>query len=302
MENLFEKFCRISQLDQLQAYALKLILADAELMPLAREIAEKAFFPGNGDVSRFDSPSAKHSQAWFAAAFLSFEASENCYKTLGFPENVWLESMTDLNIWLGNELRNSGTIGLGPLARPWQVAIYQGKVTSHGRLECNTEYSYKYGDLTDTEGNVILKKGDKVINLHIPEKGAMDMASCGKSMKRMAEFFALYRPAYQWKGFLCESWFLDRQLRNMLPENSNIIKFQDLGQRYMLHQTTDTIFRIFGSADPQKLENPTFLQKNTAEFLKHGGIFYEEGIFIPRRKIEAVDYDLSKLTARNSTR
>ena len=297
MEKLLENFCRISLLNEREISALQQILTSPKLMPYAREIASKAFFPGNADITDLQLSENELSQAWFAAAFLSFEESKKCYQAHGFPESVWLDSMTDLCVWLRNEERNSGTIGLGPLARPWQVVIYRAQVTRHGRLECNTEFYYKHEPLTDISGNVILQRGDAVINLHIPEDGAMDMQSCGKSMKRMKDFYASCMPDYNWKGFLCESWLLDRQLRNMLSANSNIIKFQNLGQRYMLHQTDDTIFRIFGSADPFSIKNPTSLQKNAAGFLKNGGVFYEEGIFIPRSKIECVNYDLSKLHA-----
>ena len=295
MKDKIAEFGQISLLNKREVLALENILDNEKLFSAAQKIAEKEFFPAGNTADLPQLTAAELSQAWFAAAFLSFDLSRQCYCRLNIPEAVWRDSMTDLAVWLRNEERNSGIIGLGALARPWQVVIYQGKVTRHGRLECNTEFYYSHDPLYDDRHNLLLTAGDAVINLHIPEDGAMDMASCSDSIRRMAEFFARYRPDYNWKGFLCESWLLDRQLRPMLPEKSNIIKFQNLGLHYMLHPTDDTIFRIFGTADPFKIPNPTSLQKNAAAFIQHGGTFYEEGIFIPRSQIEELDFDLNRL-------
>ena len=84
-------------------------------------------------------------------------------------------------------------------------------------------------------------------------------------------------------------------LRQMLPESSNIVKFQKLGIHYPVDEPADTVFRIFGSQDPFQIKNPTTLQRNAADFLKHHGVFREEGLFIPRRQIEKVNFDLEKL-------
>lgn len=114
----------------------------------------------------------------------------------------------------------------------------------------------------------------------------------------MAEFFAEYRKDYQWKAVICQSWLLDTQLEGMLPESSNIIKFQKLGIHYQVDEKADTVFRIFGSQDPFTVKNPTTLQRNAAEFLRQGGVFREEGLFIPRGKLEDVKFDLNKLISR----
>ena len=294
-----ENFVEISQLNPAECSALQKILAQKEIMAMAEVIAEKAFMGEKAEDVILYPESTQLSQAWFAAAFLSFEASHRHYMSLNYPEAVWRDSMTDLKVWLRNEFRNSGVIGLGKLARPWQVVLYRGSVTRHGRLECNSSFFYSHGDIVDPAGKTLLRNGDAVINLHIPEEGPMDMDSCGISLKRMAKFFAECRSDYKWQGFLCESWLLDRQLRQMLPENSNIIKFQDLGFRFMLHESDDTIFRIFGYSAPESIKNPTSLQRNAAEFLKRGGKFFEEGIFIPRALIGEFDFDLNKLLAYN---
>ena len=289
-----EEFARRSLLTAEEVSALQEILADSESVKMAQCIADKCFIPDEMQEAPEYPESEMLSKAWFAAVYLGAEAAEKHYEKLGIPQETLIESMSDLGIWIRNCKRNYGFYGLVQ-ARSWQANIYRGLVTRHGRLECNTRHLYQHSELFDESGNVILKKDDPVINLHIPEDGRMDMKSCGISMQRMSNFFAEYRPDYDWKGFICESWLLDTQLKPMLPENSNIRKFMSLGYHYDLHESDGTVFRVFGSRDPQKIENPTTLQRKAAEFLKSGGKFSCGGFFIPRRNIEAVNYDLERL-------
>jgi len=70
----------------------------------------------------------------------------------------------------------------------------------------------------------------------------------------------------------------------MLSPDYNIVKFQDLGIHYPVGETRDSVFRIFGTpeTDPDSVENPTSLQRKTAEFIRNGGKFMEEGMFITK--------------------
>ena len=295
MDSAFEEFVNVSELNGREAAALRAILQDAAVMELARLIARTCFFPGGGAPPALDQDENTLSRAWFGAAFLSFEASRERYRQLRFPEAVWRESMTDLKLWLRYTERNDGVIGIWRHPRDWQIAIYRGEVTRHGRLECNTERHYNRETLFNEDGQPILEPGDPVINVHIPEDGPMDMPSCGASIKRMAAFFAQCRPGYDWKGILCESWLLDRQLLPLLSETSNIARFQSLGRHYYIAPTDHTVWRIYGTKDPFSIAHPTSLQRNVAQFMRDGGTFMAEGMFIPRRQIEAADYELSRL-------
>ena len=291
-------YAAISKLDAEETAALTRVLNTPELLRQAEFIAESVFIPQEPAPMPQLPESPKLSQAWFAAAFLGAEASRKHFEKCGFPEAVWRDTLTDLPVWLRNEKRNAGVTGLGPLAREWEVILYHGGVTRHGRLECNSEYFFKQESLRDSKGNIILAEGDPLINLHIPEDGPMKIADCGESMRRMADFFDRYRQDFKWKGFVCQSWLLDRQLCNMLPASSNIVKFQKLGVKYFIAETQSTLFRIFGNTPPDKVVNPSTLQRNAAEFLRNGGKFCSEGIYISRSSAESVDYDLEKLIGR----
>lgn len=277
-----EEFSKRCQLNAEETDALRSILANEKIMSMAKEIAEKCFFPAVPEKAPEFPEGDDLCKAWFAACYLAAESAEKHYLRRGYPIELLFDSMTDLGIWLRNTKRNYGVVGLRT-ARPWEVSVFNGSVIRFGRLQCNSEHYYsREEDLLDENGNVLLKKGDAVINMHIPEDGPMDIEECKKSMQRMREFFAKYRPDYQWKGFLCESWLLDSQLRPMLPPNSNIIKFQDLGYRYNLSESDGTVFRVFGTTPPEEVKNPTTLQRNALAFMKAGGKFRSEGLFIKR--------------------
>lgn len=288
-------FAVIAKLNSAETAALQDILSDKTIMAMAEVIAAERFrnYPAEGSEDFPENDML--AQAWFAAAYLSIGHSKEKFRQLGYPESVWRDTMSDMVLWLRNEQRNSGIIGLGPVAREWTAVLYNGDVLRFGRLECNAKYCFKGDDIFDAGNNLLLAQGSEVINLHIPEDGAMSMDLCSVSLKKMAGFFAEYRPEYHWQGFICQSWLLDSQLQTMLPENSNIIKFQNSGIHYPVDIEADTVFRIFGSQDPFKVKNPTTLQRKAAEFLQKGGVFREEGLFIPRSVIEDAGFDLEKL-------
>ena len=265
------------------------------IMQMARQIAEKSFQTEPVEELKIFPESPQLAAAWFVAAYLSIDYSRNKFRSLGYPEFVWLDTMSDMPIWLRHEQRNNNVIGLGEVARWWTALLYNGKIIRRGRLECNTSFIYKGDDVLEPAHHLLLARGDKVINLHIPEDGAMSMDLCSKSLKSMAEFFAECHPEYNWKGFICQSWLLDRQLCSMLPDSSNIVKFQKLGVHYPVDIPADTLFRIFGNQDISQIPNPTLLQRKAADFLRNGGVFREEGMFIERSKLEKFNFDLDKL-------
>ena len=78
--------------------------------------------------------------------------------------------------------------------------------------------------------------------LHIPADGAMTPAQCDEAFAKAKEFFAKYYPEYDYRCFTCHSWLLDPQLKKILGENSNIIRFQNRFE-IILNDPSDAILR-----------------------------------------------------------
>lgn len=289
-----EHFSELSKLNPEESAALIEILKDPHLAEWAHLIAEQCFIPEEPGKEPELPEGNDLSKAWFAAAYFGADSAVKHYRKKGIPAEVLYETMTDITAWLRNTKRNRGVIGIG-YGRTWQAILYHGTVTRHGRLECNTESFYSGPEWKSEDGTVLVREGDPVIQLHIPEDGPMYLVSCGKSMKRMSDFFAETFPSYDWKGFHCVSWLFDPQLIPMLSKQSNILKFFSLGYTDPVDIISDTKFRIFGTTEPDAVKDPTSLQRAAAAFLRSGGVFKEGALFIPRRSIESVDYNLEKL-------
>jgi hypothetical protein len=66
--------------------------------------------------------------------------------------------------------------------------------------------------LSKSEWEVVLQKGDPVINTHIPESGPLLSEECGKSLCRARDFFGEYLSDYSWKAFFCDSCDVSAQI------------------------------------------------------------------------------------------
>lgn len=136
-----------------------------------------------------------------------------------------------------------------------------------------------------TEWEEILKGGDAVINLHIPADGPLDTDACRAVMARMKTIFRDYIGT-DVKALICESWLLDPQFPAILPEDSNLVRFQRLGHILPYIGCADTVMRVYGvkardggSIDAWPLR--TGLQRRLAAFSRSGGRFRNGFFYIP---------------------
>ncbi|MBY8870320.1 acyltransferase domain-containing protein [Micromonospora sp. PLK6-60] len=74
-------------------------------------------------------------------------------------------------------------------------------------------------------GRLQHQRGD-TIGLHIPEAGPLTPAAVDASLDEARAFFPRHFPDEGYTEFSCGSWLLDPQLREYLPEDANIIRFQ----------------------------------------------------------------------------
>ena len=79
--------------------------------------------------------------------------------------------------------------------------------------------------LDKSEWELVLQKGDTVVQLHIPASGKLTMDSVQDSLQQMRDFLAAYYPDYEYKAFACASWLLNPVLADLIGEDSNIVKF-----------------------------------------------------------------------------
>lgn len=152
--------------------------------------------------------------------FLYFcEETQRRYKERGIPDDVLMDTVYDITRWLDTWSDLEGGLYLGELW--WLSNHLSAKLFKLGRLQFCFADSYEF----PKRG---IKKGDTVIDCHIPAEGPLDIDECKKSFDFARRFFAEFYPDYKWNIFTCHSWLLDESLSDILGDNSNIIKFQRL--------------------------------------------------------------------------
>lgn len=184
------------------------------------------------------------------------------YEKKGISKEVFFDTFSDIRIWCENSRRRFGNYGIreqGWLWRHFEMTIFR-----FGRLQfekMGAEWNTKTAEFS-------LKKGDPVISIHIPEGEPLDIEECEKSFLKAYEFWGRDIP------YVCHSWLLGPELRGLLDEKSNIIKFQKF---FDIVETDYTVKegeeRIFGhlKEDPILYEEKTHLQRKAKKLLIDGG-------------------------------
>ena len=130
----------------------------------------------------------------------------------------------------------------------------------------------------------ILAPGDPVLAIHIPASGPMDHAACGHSFSQAIDFFGLYFKNRPFRAFTCDSWLLDSQLGDLLPADSNIVRFQR--EFYLLPlpgaNNRQTYERVFGDPNVDITAAPatTRLQQVVKNHVLTGGTWRNTGCLL----------------------
>lgn len=96
----------------------------------------------------------------------------------------------------------------------------------------------------------------------------MDYSACADSLLRAEEFFGGEKQI-----FICDSWLLSPNLKEVLPEDSNILKFQRMFEVTKVYYTfPQAEQRIFGDILEDKTAYPenTSLRRNAKAYILSG--------------------------------
>ncbi|MBD3922743.1 DUF5596 domain-containing protein [Paenibacillus sp. PR3] len=124
------------------------------------------------------------------------------------------------------------------------------------------------------EYEMIEKEDKKLINVHIPADADMGRESLRKSYEDARAFFKQYYPEYGESDMVCDSWLLSPVLAELLPENSNIVRFQKAFDLIREDETNDSSIRwVYGRTDLpiHDLPEHTSLQRKIKTRLLDGG-------------------------------
>ncbi len=128
----------------------------------------------------------------------------------------------------------------------------------------------------------VLSMGDPVLEIHIPAGGGMSPERCLAALKEADRFFRKIFVGRLFRAFVCYSWFLGAQMKDLLPGQSNIMSFQRETYLFPVPASrSDGLIFLFGTDDPLSANAPrdNGLRRTILEHLEKGGAWGNGGMF-----------------------
>ncbi|MBR1970316.1 MAG: DUF5596 domain-containing protein [Clostridia bacterium] len=201
------------------------------------------------------------------------EELSNRYREKGIPEEILMDTLLDLKNSILSYYDKYKTIGIDKDGEEWLKNHFSFNLFRLGRLQfC------MYGMYEDVpEKNI--KKGDSVMDVHIPKGESIKPEIVDASFRESKEFFSKYFPEYSFRYYTCFSWTLDDTLADFLEENSNIRKFRHRFEVVHKREQDSALHFIFkmGIKNREELnscEAKTEFAKKLKEYALSGGKLY----------------------------
>lgn len=181
------------------------------------------------------------------------------YRAAGIDDAVYIATMKCFSRFLEETHRITGHYVFD---RAWWVGRHVGL------------HLFRLGTL---EFERLSQDGRTVISIHIPTDACFTPEAVEASLREARAFFPRLDPSLVACEYVCSSWLLDPQLKTMLPDSSNILRFQE---RFVYDRTVEAGTGYFGwvfgtkPIDHALLPENTTLQRNLKRHLLAGGKLY----------------------------
>ena len=212
----------------------------------------------------------------FLSALYQCEQLEQKYIEKGIDLQVFRDTMQDIvrwtNIWYGM----TGELGL--METDWLTRHFSMRLFGVGRLQ------YCFGNAHVDAPEMGMKKGDAILEVHIPSGDSLNIEECKASIAAAKAFYAKHYPEYAYECFTCHSWLLDKTLEKFLAPEANILKFQRLFH-VVEDDPSDAAIRFIFRWDGSREKLPQYqaksnLAKKVKDYVLAGGTMYQSyGVF-----------------------
>ena len=191
----------------------------------------------------------------------------------GVPDDVSWATLADLGLHLAIHRRVHGAVGLD--APWWLQPHFRGALFRLGRLQFGRTAA-PFGATPPPDFAGLLAPGSVALEVHIPEDGPLAPEACDAAFGAARALFPVWFPEERPELAVCTSWLLDDQLREHLPDESNIVRFQ---RRFTLlggavgDGDRDIVFFVFRRVDGAVTDLPrrTRLERAVGDHLARGG-------------------------------
>ena len=192
-----------------------------------------------------------------ACLLLAAARAHGEYVRLGIPEKVYEDTMRCFTRFVKEHRALTGEWGFDRGWWAWRATCL--RLFRIGALEYE-----------------LLSGEKRALSLHIPSDASLDLKACRSSHEAARTFFAAYFPAYARAPVVCSSWLLHPALKELLGEESNIVRFQSLFDLVCVDDE-DRSYRafVFRRTDGDIADYPekTTLQRRLKRYLLAGGRF-----------------------------
>lgn len=179
------------------------------------------------------------------------------YEREKIDEKVFFQTISDLIFRISDYKLRNGKYGIEGFEGKWLLRMFYLNIFKLGSLQFETgrinldEMKMKQEDLKEFEDIV----NKDVIMVHIMENEDISRESCEKSFELADEFFS-----DEYKYYVCYSWLLYENMRDVLKQSSKILQFQNLFEKIInIDDSSMAKERIYKNYDKN---NETSLQKN----------------------------------------
>ena len=203
------------------------------------------------------------------------------YEKKGITEDILSDTLADIKRWADIYKNYSGgKTGLEEI--DWIIRHMRCELFKLGRLQ------FAFGEAECTDEEYGINKGESIIEVHIPSGGKLSLEECEKSFEKAEQFFKKYFPEYEYRFYTCHSWLLDDNLRKILREDSNILKFRELFSVIREDASNAALKYIFRwnikEEEISDYDCVNSMQKSMKEYFTSGGKLYESYGIIKRKK------------------
>lgn len=180
------------------------------------------------------------------------------YEKLGLSHEIYVATMSCYSRFVGEHLVSYGRYGFD--RGFWTVRQLSRKVFRIGQLE----YEIRRDN------------GQNRINLHIPSNAKLERPLLRESWEQAKDLIGRTFPEYRDVPYVCSSWLLSPDLKELLPENSRILAFQ--GNFRVEKAFPDEAFREWAfkrrEITNDELPENTSLQRKLKAFVLAGNVFH----------------------------
>ncbi|MBQ7076492.1 MAG: hypothetical protein IJM94_06800 [Clostridia bacterium] len=200
------------------------------------------------------------------------EEMKNKFEQKGIPLEIFDATVDILKPTAEKCKEKTGNLGITKGNEEWFDLLFSFTLFRLGRLQfCMFPINYDVPE----EG---LKKGDNVIDVHIPRGDSLTKEIVDDAFLKAEQFFKKYFPQFEFDYYTCHSWMLDDTLYKFLNKESNIIKFKEMWQPRVKLKMDSILFFVFpdyGTRENLVNYNPaSSFAKKVKEYALSGGEFY----------------------------